>query len=893
MTSETGCSSQQFWPGGEYSPPVPTWESVLQYPPGARITDCAGVSRYLQALAEGSDRVRREVYGKSWEGRDLQVALVGEPGNLARLEAIRARIARLADPRRLPAGPELEALVRETPPILWVGANVHGGEHSSAEAALLLAYQLAAGEDVATRAIRERTIVVIDPLQNPDGRERSVAYFYGAFGLRPNPDPNAAEHHAPWPGSRGNHYLFDLNRDWIYLTQKETIARVDLYLQWRPQVFMDLHEMGTNWTYYFPPPAPPLNVHHPEITRRWWETFGRAIAALFDREGVEYYVRESFDSFFPGYGEAWPSYHGAVGMTFEQATVQGLSIRRKDETLLTLAEAIRHHFLACMAVCVAAAERAEELLRDFYHFHRTAIAEGAEAAVREYLLPARDAARWPGPDAAALATLLARQGVEVGVATTPIPHPSARPLHGEAAEARAFPAGTLVVRLDQPAGRLARSLLEAEPHLDEEFVQEELERRVRHRDDRFYDVTSWSLADTFGVEVWCGTEFSQAETVPWSGADRRPATGGSPAPRAENREPRAVAYLLEWGSFEAACCLAELLEAGVRAHVSREPFEAGGRKYDRGTIVISRRENGDDLAARLGRVADRRGVRFHPAAGSWTDAGISLGSPEIFYLKPPKAAVLYDQPASTLSFGWLAYLLEQRAAFGFTALRRPMLADGDLRDYNVIVLPDGSDYPRYLDEAALRRLKAWVESGGVLIALRGAAAFLAREPASPELRFTTSRLVTDLRKLREVGSSEKEGSAGKQTNESEEPVPREHRPDPVPGALLRTVLDPYHPLCYGLGEALSVLATSDRIFTPSRHGWNAARFAPAEALHVSGFLWERMRDALAGQAYLVDEPTGRGHVLLFAEDPNFRGAWTSLSRLFLNALFFLPSVPRG
>jgi Zinc carboxypeptidase len=911
MASEAPASSWEFYPGGRYDPSVPAWTDVLGYSPGERITRCGDVARYLAALAERGDRVRRELYGESWEGRELQIAIISAPRHLAALEAIRERIARLAGTRRLAPGPELEAIVRETPPIVWVAANVHGGEHSTAEAALLLAYQLVAGEDETTRAIRERTVVVIDPLQNPDGRERSVNYFYSAFGLRPNPDPNAAEHTTPWPSARPNHYLFDLNRDWIYLTQKETRAKVELYLRWRPQVYADLHEMGRDSSFFFPPPAPPLNVHHPEITRKWWEIYGRAIGSAFDALGFDYYVGESFDSFFPGYGEAWPSLHGAVGMTFEQASVHGLSVRRKDETTLLFREAIQHHFIACMAVCRTAAERAEECLRDFYEFHRTAVEEGRAGPVREYLIPPGDRAA----DVASLADTLTRQGIEVAIAEEPFTHPGAHPLRESEPCERPFPAGTAVVRLDQPAGRLARTLFEPEATLEEAFLREELERKEKRLPDRFYDVTAWSVADSTGLEVYAGAAFSEVRARAWADAARP-----SAAPLPET----AVAYLLPYTATAAAYALAELLEAGIRVHVAGRPFRSGGRSFGRGTLVLRRRGNPEDLPARLDRLAAQRGITVLAAESSWTEEGISLGSDAVAYLKRPRIAALYDHPAASTSYGWLAYLLEQRAPIGFTPIRHRVLASEDLADYNVIVLPDGSDYARFLDEPVLRRLREWVSMGGVLVALRGAAACLARPPASPDLRFTTVRRVTDLRELRHTpGEGESTAEAqrtprkdeeggGKGTSpesassprpmppDGEKPtggtpaeeVPPEFRPDRVPGAVLKARLDPHHPLCYGYGETLNVLAASDHLFTPSLQGWNAATFAEEGELRVSGFLWEKMRAALAGKPYLVDEPLGRGHVILFAEDPNFRAAWESLSRLFLNALLFMPSLQR-
>ncbi len=844
-------------------PNVPTIEDVLGYPLGERITSYAGFEKYLHALAEASDRLRLESYGKTYEGRALYNTIISAPQNLGKLDDIKENIRHLADPRQ-PS--DADDFVCVMPAVIYVGANIHGGETSTGEAALLLAYRLTADDDEMTRQILENCVIVMDACQNPDGRDRFVNYYYSVFSGVPNPDPNAIEHHMPFPAARGNHYYYDLNRDWMFLSQIETVQKVKAYLSWRPQVVVDLHEMGSNATFYFPPPAPPVNLNTGATIEKWWAIFGRAMGEAFDREGFDYYVKESFDSYYPGYTESWVTFHGAVGMTFEQASVRGLVIKRSDETLLTFREAIQHHVVATMATLQTAAQRKEELLRDFYTFHVTAIEEGATGPVREFLIA-------PSDNAQRLADLLTAQGVEVQQAAEEFTTTAHDYLTDEATEVT-LPAGTYVIRMDQPAKRLIQTLFEREPQLPGDFLKEELERKAQRVPDRFYDTTAWALPLALGVEVYW-TEPSG------SGRLRLSATTGST--RASLPHPR-YAYLLPPSSDAWAQTLACLAQDGYRVHVAQKEFTGGGRKFERGTLVIKVRGNKDDLRERLSGCPNLFGVD-----GAWTDEGISLGSNYVSYVKPPKIAVLYDAPASTLSYGWLAYLLEQRYNVKFTPVRDSVLRDADLKDYNVIVLPGGSPqvYARFFRESEAKRLKDWVNNGGTLITFKGATAWAARK----EIALTTCRHVNDLRKLN-IAADDERDEDDKKEKKKDEFIPHEHRPDRVPGAVLRVKLDKYHFLTFGCGETASVMVDSDHLFTPSKDGWNVATFVEKEQLRVSGFVWEKMLKALPGSVFLVDEREGRGHVILFTEDPHFRCCWEPTQRMLMNALLLSPSLAR-
>ncbi|MFQ6042290.1 MAG: M14 family zinc carboxypeptidase [Candidatus Poribacteria bacterium] len=875
--------SWEFYPGGKYNENIPTIESVLGYALGERLSRHADIEKYIITLANSSRKVELHSYGESYEGRRLYYLVISSPRNLAKIEAIKSNLEKLADPRLIKDDGELEAIIQKTPAITWIAANVHGREHSTAEAAMLLAYQLAAGKDETTKQIIENSVVIIDPLQNPDGRDCTVNYFYTAFGIRPNPDQNAAEHEVPWLSGRGNHYLFNLNRDWFPLTQQETTAKVKAYLEWHPQVYADLHEMWHNSSYYFLPPDLPINANFSDIVHKWWDIYGKGNADAFDKMGWEYYVKEVFDAFYPGYGECWPTFHGATGMTYEQAGVRGISIKRDDDTTLTYREAIHHHFIASMATCQTTATHKEERLRDFYLFHQNAIEEGKTGPIKEFLIVPGEKAL----NAEKLADKLMQQGIEVKIAESDFTNQRARNYSNNRLEERNFPAGAYIVRLDQPTRQLIKALFEKEAELSEDYVNRELERRKNRLPSQMYDVTAWSLPLAFDVDVYWTEEFSEVKAADLSEKPRRKGTVSQKA---------SIAYLLRYTSNNAVKSLIQLLQEGYRVHVANKPFKLNGENFDRGTLVIKLRENRQDLHDKLMQLAGEYGVDFVPTDTSWTEEGISLGSGNIVYLKKPKVVLLYNTPASTLSYGWIAYLFEQEYGLEFTAVTHSFLRSGDLNDYNVIILPSGSggDYDRFISKDGVNRLKQWVSDGGTLIALKGASAFLARE----EFGMTTSNLINDLRKVEKKNEKEKKKPEEKREKKDEksetkeEPVPYEYRPFRVPGAIVKVKLDQNHFLTYGYGESLSVLVDSEYLFSPSKQGWNVATYCEEEELRVSGFIFQEMQKALPGHVYLIDEPTGRGHIILYADDPNFRAYWDGLGRLFFNSVLFAPSLRR-
>ncbi|RLC55153.1 MAG: zinc carboxypeptidase, partial [Chloroflexi bacterium] len=399
--------SFDWFPGGTYDSSIPTPASFLGYAIGYDFTPHHRLKAYLEAVAAASDRVSLGSYGLTNEGRDLMLLTITSPANHARLEEIRLNMGVLADPRGVDQT-ELDAIIQGSPTVAWLSYSVHGSESAGTEAAILTVYQLAAGTDAVTTNILDEVVVIIDPLANPDGRERVVHSFQKRRGMTYTDNPSGWEHGSDWPGGRTNHYYFDLNRDWSWQTQVETQQRTIEYLRWNPVVHVDFHEMGGD-SYFFFPAATPVHKSIPSVTMKWQGIYGEGNAEAFDQFGWPYYTKIGFDMYYPGFGDSWPSMLGAVGMTYEQGggSSVGIEIKREDGTTHSLRQRAHGHFTASMATLKTTAERRQERMADFLAFFRHALALGDGPVSTYAFVPDTDPY-----NADRLVKLLTRQGIE-------------------------------------------------------------------------------------------------------------------------------------------------------------------------------------------------------------------------------------------------------------------------------------------------------------------------------------------------------------------------------------------------------------------------------------------------------------------------------------------------
>jgi hypothetical protein len=850
IMSSPAAAQHALAPGGPYDASVPAPHTVLGYQVGERFTPHHMLMRYLERLAATSPRVRLDTVAHTFEGREVMMVIVTSEANHRRLAEIKADAARLADSRGL-ADAELDALVRRTPAITWMGFTVHGPEASGLEAAIGMLYELAASQSAETRMVLDSSVVLVDPVQNPDGHERhvqDVMRMRTALGVPVH--PSSRIHAGTWPGPRTSHYHFDLNRDWYAQSHPETRGRVASMLEWWPHVATDLHEMGSSSTYFFPPPMAPVNkLVHPNIIR-WWDTFAAANIAAFDANGWSYFRREGYDEFYPGYGSSWPLYAGAVGMTYEQASSRGGAIMRTDGTVLTLQEAARHHYAAAWATVTTTARRARERVRDYAAYRRTAVSDALGHRLRAVAFARDDAGR-----ADSLARKLQQNGIVVqrlrAAATV-----SATPFGGTTRGSASLPAGSYVVDLAQPQGRLARALLEPDAPLDSAFIAEELERRRTGLSERFYDMTAWALPYTFRVRAWelgappTGLEPLDAGTVPVAAPARA-----------------RYGYAIAPGSAASVRMLAALLADSVRVWYAPRSFTAGGASFPRGAFVVRVASNDTSVHGRVQRHAAAAGARVTPLASGAVEQGTDLGSNSVIPLSTPRVAIASGAPIAGQSYGNAWFALDQRLRYPSTALDVDALAGAALDDFDVLVVPAVSPgaMTRALGDAGQTRIAAWVRAGGVLVTIDEATDWVASE------RLGIARL-----RIRRADSTRADSSTGA-------PLRAE-----VPGAIVRAVIDTMSPLLAGVEEReIPVQYFSDRIYTAPRDvraGEVVVRYAPLPRLRLAGYMWPEVPRRLAESPYLWTERVGRGRVIGFTADPNFRDLWPGLLPIFGNAV---------
>ncbi|HTP31019.1 MAG TPA: M14 family metallopeptidase [Candidatus Acidoferrales bacterium] len=868
----------EFWPGAAYDPKVPTIRQVLGYDPGEKLTGAAGLTRYIEALAAAEPaRMKIFEYGESWEGRKLVYAAIGSEPNIRRLGEIKSTMQRFADPRKTSES-EARSLMAGLPAAVWLSYGVHGNEISSCDAALLTAYHLlAARNDKLVDDIFSKVLVLIDPTQNPDGRDRFVNYFDQTRGLVPDSSPLAAERNEPWPGGRVNHYLFDLNRDWIALTQPEVAAEVKALREWLPLVYVDLHEMSGDSTYFFTPEADPYNPHLTATQRQSLNLFGKNNAKWFDKYGFDYFTREEYDAFYPGYGASWPLYYGALAMTYEQASVRGLVVRRSDDTLLTYRDTVRHHFVASISTLETAAANREKLLTDFYRYRASAVEEGRKEAVKAFLLPrGRDAS---GTDK--LAGILMEHGIEVSRAKAPF-------RTGD----KEYAPGTYVVSLAQPAKRFIRTLLDPQVPMDDKFVAaEEARRRLKQRTE-IYDVTAWSLPLLFNVEAIAG------DTVPEGVLE--PAAPTRILPGEVHGGQASVAYLVPWGSQAAGRLLAAALRQDLKVSSIDKPFTQDGVKFPEGSLILKIAANPPDLAARMARLAHDTGAHIYAANSGWVDDGVNFGSRWVVTLKKPAIALAWDIPTQSASAGATRFVLERQYGYPVTPVRASQLATGDLSKFQVLVLPSGGNYVAALGENGIDHIKDWVNAGGTIVALGEAVGFLAnKDVALLDIAQENALREGDDKDDKKDKADEDTGRVPGTTIANESDFEKATKanselPDVAPGAIVRARVRPDYWLTAGAGEIVYAMAEGRAIFTPikSDKGVNAVYFDAADKLVASGHLWAENRKQMAFKPLVISAASGRGIVVAFTEDPNFRAFNDGMNVLFLNAVFRGPAHAR-
>ncbi len=824
-----------FFPEGiKFDTNIPSPEQFLGYPIGEWHTRHERLVAYFEELAKSSDKAAFQTTGNTNEHRKQIVLTVSSPENLERLESIRQAHLQLSDPLADVAN------VDDQPVVVLLGYNVHGNEPSSAEAAMLTAYYLIAAQNQESEEFLKNAIILIDPVYNPDGRDRHSHWANMHKGKPPVADPLDREHNEVWPGGRTNHYWFDLNRDWLPLSQVESRNRMQFYHQWLPNVATDYHEMGSNATYFFEP-TKPFGSENPLVPRRNYDELNNIFADYFETAlneiGSLYFTKESFDNSYPGYGSTYPDMQGGLGLLFEQASSRG-HLQHTTTNDISFEFTIRNQVRTGITTVRAAVENREKLLNYQKWFFQSAMDEVAQQNTKSYLFGC------PGDRTRshAFQYLLTQHKIKFFPLSKPLDH-----------NGKTYNDDYFIVPSAQPQYRLVQSIFKPVKSF---------------HDSVFYDASAWTVALAYNME------YEKLSFLPATTEVFQPVT-------APILERATYAYLIDWQDYAAPKALQFLLDKKVHVKTAFKPFsiQTGEAKmgFSYGSLLIpvaDQKKTPDELFELITEAAKLSGIDIPSVSTGRSIKGVDLGSRHFRTIKKPKVVMLVGEGVSGYEAGEVWHLFDTRIGMPITKIDVEDFDRLNLYDYSTLILVSG----RYdFDKKTMARIKDWVAMGNTLITQRTATKWaIDKKLVKEKLRKDSSKMDSlPPQRLDFANAAEHIGSKR------------------IGGSVYETDLDITHPLGFGYQKRkLPVYRNHDIFIEPSLNAFSTvAKYN--ENPHLDGYIHPDNLKLMEGTASLLVSPIGKGRAILFVDNPNFRGFWYGTNRLFINAVFFggLVSIP--
>jgi len=798
-------------------------ETFLGYEIGSQFSRHADVVDYFEHVAENSNMVTYTTYGKTNERRPLTYAIVSTPENLANIETIRKENLMNAGLTSGTANPQIA--------IVWLSYNVHGNEASSTEAAMSTVYELITNK----KSWLKNTVIILDPCVNPDGRDRYANWYNQVKSTPYNVKQAAIEHNEPWPGGRPNHYLFDLNRDWAWATQVESQQRLKIYNQWMPHIHVDFHEQGINEPYYFAPAAEPFHEIITDFQRDFQTEIGRNHAKYFDEEGWLFFTRERFDLLYPSYGDTYPTFMGAIGMTYEQAGHgrAGLGINTDEGFVLSLKDRAAHHTTTGLSTVEMGSNNAAKLNTEFKKFFNN-----SNIKYKSYVLKGH-------PDKIkALTLLLDKHDIQYGFS-------NGGNVNGfnyaENKNGSLDSKGALVVSATQPKGKMVKALFEPDAKLSDPLT---------------YDITAWSVPHAYGLDAVASTTSIAAN-------------GLNPYVKEINQEVTGAAgYLVEWNSMADARFLAELLEEDIRVRFSEKDLKFNSKEFKKGTLVITKSDNitTEGFAAIVTKIANKHNRKLHASTTSFSDNRTDFGSPDIKLINKQRIAMLRGDGTSSLSFGSLWHFFEQDLKYPVTNIDTGDFNAATLKNFDILVLPSGW-YGKQLNDNAMEDINTWIRSGGKIIAVGNA------------VRSFEGKKGFDLAATKEKENDKKEDSLKGNLTPYDQRE-RDNVKNLITGSIYKTTLDPSHPMAFGYNDTYYSLKLGGDSYSFLENGYNVGYIKGAPQT-VSGFSGEDAKVGLTDSMTFGEARMGSGSIIYFVDDVLFRSFWENGKLLFVNSLFFV------
>jgi murein tripeptide amidase MpaA len=812
---------------------IKTPDQFLPHAYGEQFTPHHLLVDYFEYVAANSEKVQLIPYGKTNQGRPLMVAVVSSESNLQNLESIRLNNLRLAG---LESG---QADVENAKAIVWLSYSVHGNEPSGSECSMQVLYDLVDPNNSQSKAWLENTIVIMDPAVNPDGYSRYTHWYRNAANKILNPNLDSREHNEPWPGGRVNHYLFDLNRDWAWATQIETQQRLKLYQEWMPHVHPDVHEQYIDNPYYFAPAAEPFHQYITQWQRDFQTEIGKNHAGYFDENGWLYFTREIFDLFYPSYGDTYPTFNGAIGMTYEQAghsTAGSAALMRNGDTLL-LKDRIAHHHTTSMSTIEMTSKHASRVLKNFKAYFD----EGKNNPQGKYKTFVIRNKEEDASKIRALLTLLDRHKIQYGKVGSSKSGINGFDYQANKTGSFSVKENDLIISAYQPKSVLAQVLFEPESVLSDSLT---------------YDITAWALPYAYGLETYATT----TKILP---SDRF--EGGSNARNMTSDLP--YAWVARWEDVSDAKFLGALLKEGIKVRYANTAFSIEGKSFKEGSLVVTKADNGnkENWSQTIQEIANEQGKSILRISTGFADTGKDLGSYLMELVEAPNVAMIYGEEVDSYTYGFIWSYFEQSLEYGINTIPFALLNNGNLKKYNVLILPEGS---YELTDETLKILKDWANAGGKVICIGSAhQKFVGKEGFQ----------------LKEDSTEEKQSEIVKDIHIYGE-TERSSISLATPGAIVKVNLDTSHPLSYGLGSFYYSLKTNDFHQPYLEKGWNVGYLG--DKIEKKGFIGAALLKKMPHTLVFGVEDSGEGSFIYLLDNPLFRGFWHEGELLFSNALFF-------
>ncbi len=801
-----------------FSQNIQTPSEFLGYDIGTQFSRHHQVIDYIKAISEAlPNQVKLEQYGSTYERRPLYLAYVSSESNMKNLETIRENNLKNTG---LLEGTANDGEVA----IVWLSYNVHGNEASSTEAAMLTLYKLLTER----KDLLENTVVIIDPCVNPDGRDRYVNWYNETASQPYDIDQQASEHSEPWPGGRPNHYLFDLNRDWAWATQVESASRLKVYNKWMPHIHVDFHEQGINEPYYFAPAAEPFHEVISDWQRDFQTQIGKNHAKYFDAEGWLFFTRERFDLFYPSYGDTYPTYMGAIGMTYEQGGhgMAGLGILNDEGHVLTLVERLTHHTVTGISTVEMASKNAKTLNTEFAKFF-----DNSNLKYKSYVLKGNE------DHLNSLKSLLNKHDIDFenanGTKVSGYDYKTGKQ------GSMTVDANTLVVHTNQPKGKMVKVLFEPNAKLSDSLT---------------YDITAWSVPYAYGLDAIAST--SKVSSSKSQDQERNQIL------------KKAYGYVSKWNSLKDAQFLGELLKKDFKVRFTEKPFSSNGSNFERGSLIITHSDNKhiDNFVGTLNNIAQEHSQPLTQINSGFSQSTPDIGSPDIKLINKQKVAILSGEGTSSLSYGAIWHFFEQQLHYPLTSINTDDFGRTNLSKFNVLIMPSGY-YGSVLNESNMKNLKDWVRSGGKVIAIDGALrSFAGKDGFS--LKYKASEGGNDNDNLTPYADRE-----------------REYANYLITGAIFKTKVDHTHPMAFGYKDHYFTLKLGSSAYSLLDSGYNVAHLDNTKVF--SGFAGKQALSNLNNTLVFGEERMGSGSFIYFVDNTLFRSFWENGKLFLANAVFFV------